>query len=120
MWLLTSVAAAAAAEATSHLLDSPQYHEWTLHDLSIIWRTLLGRGQVQPLLRGFELFQRVKKKQGEGGGVGTYGSVLHSLGGKKALFFGLIVYFFPVFHHRDTSKSRKKTVWTRIPVHTPL
>lgn len=63
MWLLTSVDDVAAAEATSHLLVSPQYHEWTLHDLSIIWRTLLGRGQVQPLLRGFELFQRVKKNK---------------------------------------------------------
>lgn len=58
VWLLTSVDDAAAAEATSHLLELPQYHEWTLHDLSIIWRTLLGRGQVRPLLRGFELFQK--------------------------------------------------------------
>ncbi|KAK5901569.1 hypothetical protein CesoFtcFv8_006924 [Champsocephalus esox] len=31
---------------------------WTLHDLSIIWKTLLGRGHVRPLLRGFSLFQR--------------------------------------------------------------
>lgn len=63
MWLLTSVDDAAANDATSHLLELPQYHEWTLHDLSIIWRTLLGRGQVRPLIRGFELFQKVKKSR---------------------------------------------------------
>lgn len=63
MWLLTSVDDLAATEATSHLLEAPQYHEWTLHDLSIIWRTLLGRGQVRPLLRGFELFQRVSGRK---------------------------------------------------------
>uniref|UniRef100_A0AAQ4R0Y5 SPG11 vesicle trafficking associated, spatacsin n=1 Tax=Gasterosteus aculeatus aculeatus TaxID=481459 RepID=A0AAQ4R0Y5_GASAC len=57
-WLLTSVCNAAAAEATTHLAEAPQHHEWTLHDLSIIWRTLLGRGHVRPLLRGFQLFQR--------------------------------------------------------------
>ncbi|XP_070687544.1 spatacsin [Pempheris klunzingeri] len=57
-WVLTSVDDITAREATSHLVDAPQHHEWTLHDLSIIWRTLLGRGHVRPLLRGFELFQR--------------------------------------------------------------
>ncbi|XP_034535011.1 spatacsin, partial [Notolabrus celidotus] len=58
VWVLTSVDDVTAEEATSHLAEAPQYHEWTLHDLSIIWRTLLGRGHVRPLLRGFELFQR--------------------------------------------------------------
>uniref|UniRef100_A0A1A8MPB2 Spastic paraplegia 11 n=1 Tax=Nothobranchius pienaari TaxID=704102 RepID=A0A1A8MPB2_9TELE len=58
VWVLTSVDAATAEQATSHLIEAPQDHEWTLHDLSIIWRTLLGRGHVRPLLRGFELFQR--------------------------------------------------------------
>uniref|UniRef100_A0A1A8HQQ7 Spastic paraplegia 11 n=3 Tax=Nothobranchius kuhntae TaxID=321403 RepID=A0A1A8HQQ7_NOTKU len=58
VWVLTSVDDATADQATSHLIEAPQDHEWTLHDLSIIWRTLLGRGHVRPLLRGFELFQR--------------------------------------------------------------
>ncbi|KAG7215185.1 hypothetical protein INR49_022719 [Caranx melampygus] len=58
VWVLTSVDDVTAREATSHLVDAPEHHEWTLHDLSIIWRTLLGRGCVRPLLRGFELFQR--------------------------------------------------------------
>ncbi|XP_038561946.1 spatacsin-like [Micropterus salmoides] len=57
-WVLTSVDEVTAGEATSHLVEAPQHHEWTLHDLSIIWRTLLGRGHIRPLLRGFELFQR--------------------------------------------------------------
>lgn len=58
VWVLTSVDDVTIKEATSHLVQAPQHHEWTLHDLSIIWRTLLDRGHVRPLLRGFELFQR--------------------------------------------------------------
>ncbi|XP_076588606.1 spatacsin isoform X2 [Chaetodon auriga] len=58
VWVLTSVDDVTAGEAASHLVEAPQHHEWSLHDLSIIWRTLLGRGHVRPLLRGFELFQR--------------------------------------------------------------
>ncbi|XP_078112486.1 spatacsin isoform X1 [Sander vitreus] len=58
VWVLTSVDDVTAGEATSHLVQAPQHHEWSLHDLSIIWRTLLGRGHVRPLLRGFQLFQR--------------------------------------------------------------
>ncbi|XP_024137171.1 spatacsin isoform X1 [Oryzias melastigma] len=58
VWLLTSVDQVTAGEATSHLIEAPQYHEWTLHDLSVIWKVLLGRGHVRPLLRGFELFQK--------------------------------------------------------------
>uniref|UniRef100_A0A3B4T348 SPG11 vesicle trafficking associated, spatacsin n=1 Tax=Seriola dumerili TaxID=41447 RepID=A0A3B4T348_SERDU len=58
VWVLTSVDDVTAREATSHLVVAPQHHDWTLHDLSIIWRTLLGRGCIRPLLRGFELFQR--------------------------------------------------------------
>uniref|UniRef100_A0AAQ5Z462 Spatacsin C-terminal domain-containing protein n=1 Tax=Amphiprion ocellaris TaxID=80972 RepID=A0AAQ5Z462_AMPOC len=58
VWVLTSVDDVTSREATSHLVEAPQHHAWTLHDLSIIWRTLLGRGLVRPLLRGFELLQR--------------------------------------------------------------
>ncbi|XP_039988709.1 spatacsin [Xiphias gladius] len=58
VWVLTSVDGVTVGEATSHLLEAAQHHEWTLHDLSIIWRTLLERGHIRPLLRGFELFQR--------------------------------------------------------------
>ncbi|XP_076027828.1 spatacsin isoform X2 [Genypterus blacodes] len=58
VWVLTSVDDVTAREATAHLAEAPHHHEWTLRDLSIIWRTLLGRGQVRPLLQGFELYQR--------------------------------------------------------------
>ncbi|XP_041852171.1 spatacsin isoform X2 [Melanotaenia boesemani] len=58
VWLLVSVDHVTAGVAMSHLDDNPEHHEWTLHDLSIIWKTLLGRGHVRPLLRGFELFHR--------------------------------------------------------------
>ncbi|XP_047451855.1 spatacsin [Mugil cephalus] len=58
VWVLSSIDDATAGEATSHLIEAPQHHEWNLHDLSKIWKTLLERGYVRPLLRGFELFQR--------------------------------------------------------------
>ncbi|XP_029992662.1 spatacsin [Sphaeramia orbicularis] len=58
VWVLTSVDDATVEEATTHLDEAPQHHDWTLHDLSIIWRTLLSRGHIRPLLRSFELFQR--------------------------------------------------------------
>ncbi|KAM9854856.1 spatacsin [Aulostomus maculatus] len=58
VWVLTSIDDVTAEEATSHLAEAPQHHLWTLHDLSIIWKTLLGRGLVRPLLQGFKLFQK--------------------------------------------------------------
>ncbi|KAF7649404.1 hypothetical protein LDENG_00141710, partial [Lucifuga dentata] len=58
VWVLTSVDDVTAREATAHVAEAPQHHEWTLHDLSIIWKTLLGRGHIRPLLQGFKLFQR--------------------------------------------------------------
>uniref|UniRef100_A0A3B5L9T1 Spatacsin C-terminal domain-containing protein n=1 Tax=Xiphophorus couchianus TaxID=32473 RepID=A0A3B5L9T1_9TELE len=58
VWMLTSVVDATTEEATSHLAEAPQDHEWTLHDLSIIWKTLLSQGHIRVLLRGFELFQQ--------------------------------------------------------------
>uniref|UniRef100_A0A665VWI5 Spatacsin C-terminal domain-containing protein n=1 Tax=Echeneis naucrates TaxID=173247 RepID=A0A665VWI5_ECHNA len=58
VWVLTSIDDVTVEEATSHLIEAPQHHEWNLHDLSIIWRTLLGRGHVRPLLQGFKLFQK--------------------------------------------------------------
>ncbi|CAL8360699.1 unnamed protein product [Lota lota] len=58
VWVLTSVDDVTAAEATAHLQDAVTHHDWTLHDLSIIWKNTLRRGQVKPLLRGFQLFQR--------------------------------------------------------------
>eukprot|EP00063_Salmo_salar_P004610 XP_013979445.1 PREDICTED: spatacsin isoform X1 [Salmo salar] len=58
VWVLTSVDEVIATEATAHLEESPRRHEWNLHDLSIIWKTLLRKCRVRPLIRGFQLFQR--------------------------------------------------------------
>uniref|UniRef100_A0A8C7JNZ5 SPG11 vesicle trafficking associated, spatacsin n=1 Tax=Oncorhynchus kisutch TaxID=8019 RepID=A0A8C7JNZ5_ONCKI len=58
VWVLTSVDEVIATEATAHLEESPQHHEWNLHDLSIIWKTLLRKCRIRPLIRGFQLFQR--------------------------------------------------------------
>ncbi|XP_056138328.1 spatacsin [Lampris incognitus] len=58
VWVLTSIDEVTAREASTHLDEAPRHHEWNLHDLSIIWKTLLGRGQIRPLLRGFQFFQR--------------------------------------------------------------
>uniref|UniRef100_A0AAZ3RB95 Spatacsin C-terminal domain-containing protein n=1 Tax=Oncorhynchus tshawytscha TaxID=74940 RepID=A0AAZ3RB95_ONCTS len=58
VWVLTSVDEVIATEATAHLEESPQRHEWNLHDLSIIWKTLLRKCRIRPLIRGFQLFQR--------------------------------------------------------------
>ncbi|KAM4733870.1 spatacsin [Anableps anableps] len=58
VWMLTSVDDTTTEKATSHLAEAPQHHEWTLHDLSIIWKTLLWQGHIRVLLRGFELFQQ--------------------------------------------------------------
>ncbi|XP_014827914.1 PREDICTED: spatacsin isoform X1 [Poecilia mexicana] len=58
VWMLTSVVDTTTEEATSHLTEAPQDHEWTLHDLSVIWKMLLRQGHTWVLLRGFELFQQ--------------------------------------------------------------
>ncbi|CAB1323584.1 unnamed protein product [Coregonus sp. 'balchen'] len=58
VWVLTSVDEVVATAATAHLEESPRRHEWNLHDLSIIWKTLLRKCKIRPLIRGFQLFQR--------------------------------------------------------------
>lgn len=58
VWILASVADDVAQEATAHIPESPAHHVWNLHDLSVLWKTLLCRGKIRPLIRGFQLFQR--------------------------------------------------------------
>ncbi|KAK2834753.1 hypothetical protein Q7C36_015454 [Tachysurus vachellii] len=58
VWILTSVDDDVAQEATSHVMESPGHHTWNLYDLSILWKTLLQRCKIRPLIRGFQLFQR--------------------------------------------------------------
>ncbi|XP_050955035.1 spatacsin [Labeo rohita] len=58
VWILTSVADDVTQEATAHIHESPAHHVWNLHDLSVLWKTLLCRSKIRPLIRGFQLFQR--------------------------------------------------------------
>ncbi|XP_055048044.2 spatacsin isoform X1 [Misgurnus anguillicaudatus] len=58
VWILTSVEDEISEEATAHINENPSHHTWNLHDLSILWKTLLNKNRVKPLIRGFQLFQR--------------------------------------------------------------
>ncbi|XP_077424226.1 spatacsin isoform X2 [Vanacampus margaritifer] len=60
VWLLTVIDEVTAQEVITCLSATSQLHPWTLHHLSIIWRTLLGRGLLGPqtLLRGFQLIMK--------------------------------------------------------------
>ncbi|KAJ8344407.1 hypothetical protein SKAU_G00317360 [Synaphobranchus kaupii] len=58
VWVLTSVDDVTAEEASAHIGECLRQHEWNLHDLSIIWKTLLKKRKIRPLIRGFQLFQR--------------------------------------------------------------
>ncbi|XP_077371965.1 spatacsin isoform X2 [Festucalex cinctus] len=60
IWLLTVIDEVTAHEVVTSLSATSQLHPWTLHHLSIIWRTFLGRGLLGPqtLLRGFQLFMK--------------------------------------------------------------
>ncbi|XP_061620958.1 spatacsin isoform X2 [Phyllopteryx taeniolatus] len=59
-WLLTVIDDVSAQEVAACLSPPLEPHRWTLHHLSVIWRTLLGWGLLgaQTLLRGFQLFMR--------------------------------------------------------------
>ncbi|KAM9495528.1 spatacsin [Clarias gariepinus] len=58
VWILTTVEEDIAQEATSHINEHPGHHTWNLHDLSILWKILLQKCKIGPLIRGFQLFQR--------------------------------------------------------------
>lgn len=60
VWILTSVEDQISEEAVAHIDENPSHHVWNLHDLSILWKTLLRRSKIRPLIRGFQLFQRVR------------------------------------------------------------
>ncbi|XP_016322777.1 spatacsin [Sinocyclocheilus anshuiensis] len=60
VWILASVGDDVTQEATAHIQESPAHHVWNLHDLSVLWKTLLCRSKIRPLIRGFQLFQRVR------------------------------------------------------------
>ncbi|XP_036390743.1 spatacsin [Megalops cyprinoides] len=58
VWVLTSVDDVTVEEATAHISESLRQHAWNLHDLSIIWKALLNKRKIRPLIRGFQFFQR--------------------------------------------------------------
>lgn len=61
VWILTSVDEDIAQEATSHINECPGHHTWNLYDLSILWKILLQKCKIRPLIRGFQLFQQVRQ-----------------------------------------------------------
>ncbi|XP_076863202.1 spatacsin [Brachyhypopomus gauderio] len=58
VWLLTSVDEDVVQEATSYINENLAHHPWSLYDLSVLWKTLLRKCQIRPLIRGFQLFER--------------------------------------------------------------
>uniref|UniRef100_UPI00398F3600 spatacsin isoform X2 n=1 Tax=Pristiophorus japonicus TaxID=55135 RepID=UPI00398F3600 len=58
VWVIMSSDDATISEATKHINDSVEYHEWNLHDLSLMCKVLLGRRKSKHLVRGFQLFQK--------------------------------------------------------------
>ncbi|MGH0181887.1 UNVERIFIED_CONTAM: hypothetical protein FKN15_008095 [Acipenser sinensis] len=58
VWVLSSVDDVTVAEATSHIRECVEHHEWSLHDLSLIWKALVRRQRIKSLIRGFQLFQK--------------------------------------------------------------
>ncbi|XP_059495149.1 spatacsin isoform X2 [Stegostoma tigrinum] len=58
VWVIMTSDDATVSEATKHINDSIEYHEWNLHDLSLMWKVLLERRKIKQLVRGFQLFQK--------------------------------------------------------------
>ncbi|XP_072134103.1 spatacsin [Mobula birostris] len=58
VWVVMSSDDVTFSEATKHIKDSVECHEWNLHDLSLMWKVLLGRRKSKQLVRGFQLFQK--------------------------------------------------------------
>nr|XP_005999754.1 PREDICTED: spatacsin isoform X1 [Latimeria chalumnae] len=56
VWIITSVEDIIVTEATNHIRDSVEHHEWDLRDLSVLWKVLLKRQNSKILSRGFQLF----------------------------------------------------------------
>ncbi|KAM6301889.1 spatacsin [Podargus strigoides] len=56
VWIITTVDDATRAEATNHIQNSAENHQWDLHDLSVIWKVFLRKQKSKTLLNGFQLF----------------------------------------------------------------
>uniref|UniRef100_A0A8C9EUA4 SPG11 vesicle trafficking associated, spatacsin n=1 Tax=Pavo cristatus TaxID=9049 RepID=A0A8C9EUA4_PAVCR len=60
VWIITSVDTVTRSEATKHIQSPAENHQWDLHDLSLIWKVLLRKQKCQTLIRGFQLFLKVR------------------------------------------------------------
>ncbi|NXT58473.1 SPTCS protein, partial [Pluvianellus socialis] len=58
VWIITTADDATRAEATNHIQNSAENHEWDLHDLSVIWKVFLRKQKSKTLLNGFQLFSK--------------------------------------------------------------
>uniref|UniRef100_A0A4W4GRA6 Spatacsin C-terminal domain-containing protein n=1 Tax=Electrophorus electricus TaxID=8005 RepID=A0A4W4GRA6_ELEEL len=58
VWILTSVDDDIVQEATSYINENLGHHTWNLYDMSVLWKTLILKCKIRPLIRGFQLFQR--------------------------------------------------------------
>ncbi|NWX91422.1 SPTCS protein, partial [Nothoprocta pentlandii] len=56
VWIITTVDNVTRAEATNHIQNSVENHEWDLDDLSLIWKVLLRKEKSRTLINGFQLF----------------------------------------------------------------
>lgn len=61
VWIITSVDEATRAEVTSHTPSWPQSPQWDLQDLAVIWKVFLRKQKSKTLLRGFQLFLKVRE-----------------------------------------------------------
>ncbi|XP_069480302.1 spatacsin [Ambystoma mexicanum] len=56
VWIITWVDEMTAVETTAHLDGAVETHEWCLHDLATIWKTLLGKQRSKPLIWALQIF----------------------------------------------------------------
>ncbi|XP_029430632.1 spatacsin-like isoform X2 [Rhinatrema bivittatum] len=56
VWVITSLDEDTGALATAHVEGLLEGHQWNLHDLSLLWKTLLAKQKSKILIRGFQLF----------------------------------------------------------------
>ncbi|XP_043933635.1 spatacsin [Protopterus annectens] len=58
VWIITHLDTITVEEATNHIKDSLEHHEFDLHDFTMIWKLLLKKQNSKVLIRSFQLFQK--------------------------------------------------------------
>lgn len=90
VWIITSVDSVTRSEATKHVQSSVENHKWDLHDLSLIWKVFLRKQKCQTLIRGFQLFLKVRSCHRVSVSAWVH---LTSLGGKDACRGPSVLFF---------------------------